>query len=436
MTGWLVLLLAVCLLPLAAGLFLLGARQPMRRLLPFYAAAVPFGSGLAVPGLPASYFSASSLLGLALTLALAYRLVVGGPMVSRLPAATAVWLLFVALCGSTVYWSLSPSDTLNGFVPLLATVSLYVLLRLTPVDAQLLRRFEWGIMAGGAAVAVYGLIQLGSGALGGGGEDRLGNALNDPNHLAASLLLPIALSLRTAVAPGRPPVRALVGLATVLMLVSVGLTASRGGLLGVLVVVVVLSTVGMHRARVAVVATLIAAVAAGTLVALPGGVHTRIYSSDSSGRTDVWRVAANACSQHCLIGSGWGTFSEVYARTLPATPEARIRPGRARFEPHNNLLLVGVETGAAGLLLVLTGLGLAVREALWARPGRRGVPLAALLGLLTTGMLVGNFEFKYFWLVLIYVGLTARAHPQGATEAGTARPPARRRTRTRAGAHI
>jgi hypothetical protein len=51
-------------------------------------------------------------------------------------------------------------------------------------------------------------------------------------------------------------------------------------------------------------------------------------------------------------------------------------------------------------------------------------------------MLVGNFEFKYFWLVLIYVGLTARAHPQGVTEAGTARPPARRRTRTRAGAHI
>ena len=103
----LLLLLAAAALPLLAALALAGARRPLDRLLPLYAATVPFGSGLAVPGLPSSYFSASSLLGLALTLihlvsipvtntsvnparSLAVAFFVGGPPLIQ------VWLFIVA----------------------------------------------------------------------------------------------------------------------------------------------------------------------------------------------------------------------------------------------------------------------------------------------------------------------------------------------------
>lgn len=407
MTPRLLVLIVTCLLPLVLALLLHGARQPLLRLLPVYAAVVPFGSGLALPGLPASWFSASSLLGLVLCLALSYRLVVGGPIVRGLPAAAGVWLLYAALCATTVYWSLVPSDTLGAFVPMLAGIALYVLVRLTPADARVLRRFEWGAIGGGAAVAVYGLVQLAAGGLSADAGARLGDELNDPNHLAASLLLPFALALSRAVAPSRVSVGLGSTAAATLMLVAVVLTASRGGLLGLGVVVLVLALAGLHRARVLVVAGLVMALAAGLLATLPGGVHDRLLSGGTSGRTDVWRVAANACTEHCLTGSGWGTFGEVYARTLPSTPDARVNPRRTNFEPHNNVLLVAVETGVLGLLLVLLGLGLAVREALHPPAFRRGLPLAALLGLLTTGMLVGNLEFKYFWLVLMYVGLTS-----------------------------
>ena len=416
MTAAAALLLVAAALPLLIGLLLAGARRPLEHLLPLYAASVPFGSGLALPGLPASYFSASSLLGAALTVALGLRLVSGAPTVRRVPLAAVTWLLFLALCGASVHWSIVPAETLSDFVPLLATVALYVLLRLTPADSRSLRRFELGTLAGGIAVAAYGLVQAASGTLAGSTGQRLGDELNDPNHLAASLLLPVALALRAGAAAPRVAARLAAALGAAAMLLAIVLTASRGGLLGIVVVLVVLSTVGAQRARLAVVGVLVTIVATVAVALLPGSVHTRLLSSDPSGRTDVWRVALNACGEHCGAGAGWGTFGEVYAQTLPDTPQARVNPRRANFEPHNNLLLVAVETGVLGLALVVSGLVLAVREA-WSTPSpRRGPPVAAVLGVLTTGMLIGNLEFKYFWLVLVYAGMAAQVSGSGADE--------------------
>jgi hypothetical protein len=77
-----------------------------------------------------------------------------------------------------------------------------------------------------------------------------------------------------------------------------------------------------------------------------------------------------------------------------------------------------VETGFVGAGLMTLGLLLSAKEALSLPRAVRGPPLAALAALLVTAMLLSNMEFKYFWMVLIYVTLVSRAH-------ASAEPPVR-----------
>ena len=127
-----------------------------------------------------------------------------------------------------------------------------------------------------------------------------------------------------------------------------------------------------------------------------------------------------ACGTYCGVGSGWATFGGVYADTLAKVPSAAVTPSGVRFEPHNIWLLAAVETGLAGVALMTTGLLLALREAIRLPVGRRGPPLGALAGLLLSGALLSNLEFKYFWMVLIYAGLGVRIGQSDTAIADTA----------------
>ena len=64
---------------------------------------------------------------------------------------------------------------------------------------------------------------------------------------------------------------------------------------------------------------------------------------DSTGRTEIWRLGLSACSDHCLAGSGWGTFPDVYqdqfrteevvAGTAAGRVEQAFRDGVLPFAP-------------------------------------------------------------------------------------------------------
>jgi hypothetical protein len=101
------LLLATAVLPLLLTFLLVGVRRPLHFLLPLYAVVVPFGSGLAPPGLPPSYFSASSLVAAILTVALVARLFTSRRGPTTIPPTVVVWLLFTAVAGATIHWTIS-----------------------------------------------------------------------------------------------------------------------------------------------------------------------------------------------------------------------------------------------------------------------------------------------------------------------------------------
>lgn len=395
----------VAVLPLVLAFVIACLRDPLRYALPVYAALIPSSSLLSIA--PGPFGSVSSLLGLLLGVALLAQFVTTRESTPRLPIAVPIWLSFLALTGLSLFWSIAPGETVEGFVVLASLILLFVALAVSRFDPVSLRRFEAALIIGGVLIVCYGILQLT--VLGGlpapdGRAPRFGNDLLGANNQAAALLLPLAIAAARTLSGARPS-RVLHGAAALVLVLGVVMTGSRGGLLATMVVLA--TAVAYSTARRGAVLGLGAAAAALLVVVVvvnPGGISSRQFQdADSSGRTDIWTVGLSACSEYCLVGAGWGTFPTVYTLEQASAPDAKVLKRGTAYEPHNIFLLAVVEAGLAGLVLLLLGLVTAVRTA-HRLPGRlRGPPMAALLGTIVSSVFLSNLEFKFFWAVLAYV---------------------------------
>jgi O-antigen ligase len=133
-------------------------------------------------------------------------------------------------------------------------------------------------------------------------------------------------------------------------------------------------------------------------------LQARLFKDSSSGRTLIWRTAFVACDRHCLTGSGYGTFPDVYNEALGVS--ANISGQKLRQRAHNIWVRVGIETGLVGLVLMSGALFLHARDLNRLPRLLRGPPLAGFLGVITANVFLSNIGFKYFWLTMIHGLLT------------------------------
>ncbi len=403
-------------LPLVAIALVAALRNPIS-LLAVYAAVVPFGSSLRIPGM-GPFGSLSTLVGLlalaALLARLAHRPSMGRIQASATPAFA---VLLVGVAAATMMWSIDPSRTMQQVAVLASLVALYVVIAVTPVSPADVRRFESGLVAGGIVVGGYAVYLAATGALVNAEDQRFVAAIGgsetgdvaDPNITAASLLLPMAVALDRAMQSG--PLRRRLGnlFVAVTLLLGVLLTGSRGGMLGILAIVLVLLLVRRPRTGAVRAALLVPAIAFLVATALaPQYVIERLTTDmRSSGRTDIWIAGLRACPEHCAVGSGWGTFSAAHQEVLLQQPDTR--GNRLLVEAHNLWLGTVVEGGLITLILVILILWFVARDLSRLEPPHRAAPLAALVGLVIASVFLQSLGFKFFWLVLIYGALMMNA---------------------------
>ncbi len=426
-------LLLLIAAPVVIGLVIACLKRPLTFALPVFAALVPFGGLIAVG--TSRFGSLSSLVGVLLGVGLVLRLIVARRVSVPLSATVPLWLLFLATAGATTLWSLDANKTATGFVILGSLSGVYILIALSGVDRDILHRTEQGLILGGVAAVGWGLLQLT--LLGGFPNDvpgmppgpggRFGNDMLGPNNEAVALLLPLMICLHRSVtaAPGRFRNQH-TALAGVLFL-GVVMTGSRGGILAVFLSILILIA-SAPAGRRKLLSYLAIGVVAGAIAFFlhPFGLAQReVQTTSSSGRTDIWRVGLAACPDYCPLGAGWENFPLVYAETQPKVPDAAVLVGTGgAYQPHNVILLVAIELGLPGLILLFAVLGLTMVEA-WRLPRtRRGPPLAALLGTYVAAMFLSNLEFKFFWMALFMVALhrnlSYAEDPQGLTRPSAA----------------
>jgi O-antigen ligase len=281
-------------------------------------------------------------------------------------------------------------------------------------------------VAGIAANAVYGIVQLGLARVGVnldtlllspltrgasqinvygsvGGEQSVyrPNALTgDPNHLGIMLLVPL-LALTPVYLRNRSPwLAALLGFLLVVQLA----TLSRSGLVGLGVGFLVL--VGHYRRELlsraialplALVAAFIAWIVARRADFFLEVIRSRIGTGDAStsAHFDVYGFIPDVLSAHPLFGLGLNNFSVYY----------EFATGKDNWGPHSFYVALLVETGLVGTLLFgafLVWLFRRLRDARRFEPQLAWGLTAALAGTMAANLFYLTMQFYYFYVLAIF----------------------------------
>lgn len=278
-------------------------------------------------------------------------------------------------------------------------------------------------VAGAALAALYGLITqpsaagLANSASAAGGLNRLSGTVADPNEFATLLVAGMAVATGLLFSRERPAgVRILSGFAIALLVLSVLLSLSRGGLVAMAAALLV----GMfftYRSRgKAILAASAVVLAAMAFFAANPVAYERVTDSDGgSGRTDVWQVGWRMVQDEPLRGVGAGNFQVSSIHYL-------IAPGTIRYDEyivdqpvvaHNMYLGVLAELGVVGFCLfigiILACIGMMIRAFLIYSRGRdhEGAILVAAVVMATSALMAGYFflsqeHSKHLWLLLSF----------------------------------
>lgn len=147
-----------------------------------------------------------------------------------------------------------------------------------------------------------------------------------------------------------------------------------------------------------------------SLAALHDTRHAINYAS--SGRLDIWRVAARMIAAHPVNGVGVRDFRDAYPAYAPpndhfVTAEA-CGEGEGACHPHQLVLEVLTNTGLIGMALWLAGLALALRALRRVGPDarRRAFPVSVALAA-TVFPLNSHLAFYSAWWGLLFWWLLA-----------------------------
>jgi O-antigen ligase len=340
-------------------------------------------------------------------------------------AAYAVWAL------ASLLWTADPARTADLLASLAIAIT-YMLAFATLLRGE--REVRVGLWALAAASVAVGVLSLaGVASLGSPAEDlaagRAQGGVGDPNFFAALQVVafPLILVLASSVRDARARVALYAG--AVVTLASALETLSRGGLIAMLVVLLLLpflrarSLLGSRRQKAAV----LLCVAAGALVvfSLPGfggkvvaRARTIVASSsapgadDGSGRREIWRAARHAVGDRPVLGVGYGAFPAVSTGYLLSTPGVDTNAFVPRpIEVHSAFLGSLAEIGIVGLVLylgLLLSTALALRRTALAA-FRAGAPfvgrvanacLLALLGWAVASLFLESETARAVWILI------------------------------------
>jgi O-antigen ligase len=341
------------------------------------------------------------------------------PMLVRdRPVVFAVMLLLFVWAAASALWATDSATTESGAFRLVQMLVLVILVFSAIRDRRDLQVFARAYIAGAVLTALVALAGIGSGTQGGGGA-RFGGYLGNPNNLAAAVLPALALSGFMLLGSRRTLERVVLATCGIVLLVTLVLTQSRGGLVGLAAMVVTAVVIaGPARQR---IVQLLVLIAVGGLVyyeviATSAVRHraTSFSASESTGRVDLWHVSLRMFEAHPIQGVGLDNFTVLapgyLARDL-AIQRADLFLRSVATQVHNTYLTILAELGLAGELLflgLLIGIFVVAHRAigvLSTSADRQGELLGRGLFIGAIGMVTAYFFFsaqyeKQLWLVL------------------------------------
>lgn len=387
-----IVLIALGIAPFA---ILLAIRRPIIFPLGLYVLMVPFDNILGTT----TTITRLVAIGTAATLVLS---MVVNRRVLAPPKSWVAWAAYILLASLSALWTIDPKSTSIMLAQMVQLFLFYTILAMYPVERKDVRMLGAIIVAAGTLSATIGLASY----IGGyrTQENRLsielGGLVLDPNHIAAALLLPLALAIGTLILSRDLWLRVCSAAATVTMVVALFLTGSRGGLIALAVMLLYLAWKTRYRLQ---ILGLMAVFGVASL--FEPTVWERFADkglTGGSGRIFIWDVGRSAFKDHWLNGAGIGAFPSAYNHSLLTTFQPLFQ-GWSR-PAHNALLSSAVELGILGAVLLVYAWWRS-----WSDAKGNVVIEAAIIGLAVAAWFLDVLSLKYVWLVFTMAALVKNA---------------------------
>jgi O-antigen ligase len=327
---------------------------------------------------------------------IAMRRVLAPPKSWAAWAALTLWIVMSAL------WTVDSNRTVLTLGQYVQLFVFYTVLTLYPVERRDVRILAAITVVSGTFAGIYGLFSY---YQGGQVDDRLaisnGSGLYlDPNHFAASLLLPAALAIGTFIETRNFFLRVAAGVAAFMMVAGIFLTGSRGGLIAFAVMLLFIAWQTRYRLRILAFFAI-----SGLFSLLSPTVWQRFADPTQgagSGRLFIWNAARGALKDYWLSGSGFGTFPTVYNKVLFSIYQSSFQ-GWSR-PAHNAVISAAVELGIFGVALLLYAWWRS-----WSDARGNVVIEAAIIALFIASLFLDTILFKYLWLAFSFAALVKNA---------------------------
>ena len=342
--------------------------------------------------------------GIATSVALLFHMVIMRRVLVP-PKSWAIWGIFMLLASLTGLWTIDPDRTAFTISQLIALYVFFTILALYPADRKDVRIVGALIVASGVLFAAWGLFDYLTGIrFQGRASVFMGATMLDPNHAAASLLLPVALAVGTLLETRNIWLRLASLVSSGMMVALLFLTGSRGGLIALAVMLLYIAWRTRYRFQI------LAIMAVGGLASLLAPtVWDRFADKDlggGSGRLFIWDVARLALKDHWLAGAGVGAFPAAYNHALFSIYQP-VFQGWSR-PSHNAFLCAFVELGIFGGVLHIIAW---YRS--WSDSRGNVVIEAAIVGLAIASVFLDVLWFKYIWLAFMMAVLVKMRRRRG-----------------------
>ncbi len=304
---------------------------------------IPWQEMAVIPGMT----TASVLLGGA-TLFVAGLAVLIRVRVRKWPPALVVLAFYVVWTLASMFWSISFEHSVARGITFLQ-VFFFVGLIYQFADTQ--DRIVWVMLSyiGGASVSLVTLFaELQAVNAPSNGLERLTGGDMNQNDLAATLCIAIVMAAYLAIRPAAKIVllRKLLWAFVPCAAIGVLLTASRMGIIGLAVDIVVIALMAKVKGIKTIIALLI--VACATAYYVPRIVSVQVFDRFAEGtqahtfqeRVEYWRVGLKYWTSHPIQGAGAGCFRLLTESELE-------KPNVS----HNTFVTILVETGVVGFVL-------------------------------------------------------------------------------------
>lgn len=369
-----------------------------------YAFFLPFDTILSISG-NAEGATITKFLGILTILVFFFKAAIEKRL--RFPNFSAIWwILFVSYGVLSVVWAIDPKLTTSTIPTAIGLLLLYLSVSVIRIEEHELAKLKWCILVGGVTAALFTIYLFSTGIGYKGITDRasiiIGARAMSPNIFALSLLIPISICIEIMLQKTQRTIRALFIAMLFIMTLSVILTGSRGGVLGLAVLFLIYA---MKNKQKLFLTTALITVCVFIALMLPDFIMERWGSAvetGGSGRLSIWYVAYKALEKYWVIGAGLSNFTKAFNEFFHYAPTF-VSWSRSA---HNFFIGMFIELGIVGIILMTVAI-IKHYQLITLKTDRYSTSevmlKAAFWAVLVSSLFLSSYWLKSFWLIWMLI---------------------------------